>query len=298
MICILYLFLSSTALKLQQDPEFDITDMSYDEECGNRYNYKCWKKGGHSLDKHERAHFQMHTNMAVSIMITPDAACDDSGDGKTQIKFSPAPCGATYASSIVRTNAATIPQSQVGTKSAAIVAISGGVGCTTTTAVPVGTPTVVDSTPLNSGCTTLQLNKAPVTDVVITTTALTGKKLSQVEMRGNGLHAGEKPLVGAAYASKKCYSLACHDTALGCALTPKTSSIPSVALFCVSSNIRMNYYSDAACASRIAAAASTDNGYGAAESGLAIGTKSANCYQIGGRHWWCPIDFDMAQGAC
>jgi len=51
MIALLCLIISSSALKLQQDPEFDVTDAVYDEECGNRYNYKCWKKGGHSLDK-------------------------------------------------------------------------------------------------------------------------------------------------------------------------------------------------------------------------------------------------------
>jgi hypothetical protein len=52
MIALLCLLVSSSALKLQQDPEFDVSYASYDEECGNRQNYKCWKKGGHSLDKH------------------------------------------------------------------------------------------------------------------------------------------------------------------------------------------------------------------------------------------------------
>ena len=51
MFKLFFLLTCVAALKLQQDPEFDTADMDYDEECGNRMNYKCWKKGGHSLDK-------------------------------------------------------------------------------------------------------------------------------------------------------------------------------------------------------------------------------------------------------
>jgi len=47
---------TALALKLQQSPEFDMEGSIYDEECGDRYNYKCWKKGGHSLDKEEAAY--------------------------------------------------------------------------------------------------------------------------------------------------------------------------------------------------------------------------------------------------
>jgi len=50
------LFAVTPALKLQQSPEFDMEGSIYDEECGDRYNYKCWKKGGHSLDKEEAAY--------------------------------------------------------------------------------------------------------------------------------------------------------------------------------------------------------------------------------------------------
>lgn len=41
----------TSALKLNQDPQFESTDATYDEDCGDRKNYKCWKKGGHSLEK-------------------------------------------------------------------------------------------------------------------------------------------------------------------------------------------------------------------------------------------------------
>jgi len=44
-----------SSLKLQQQPEFDTSDSEYDEECGDRMNYKCWKKGGHGLDREEAA---------------------------------------------------------------------------------------------------------------------------------------------------------------------------------------------------------------------------------------------------
>jgi hypothetical protein len=53
---LLYLCISCvTALKLQQDPELEIANATYDEECGDRNNYKCWKKGGHSVDKDENS---------------------------------------------------------------------------------------------------------------------------------------------------------------------------------------------------------------------------------------------------
>jgi len=55
-ILILLSMNTALALKLQQSPEFDMEGSIYDEECGDRYNYKCWKKGGHSLDKEEAAY--------------------------------------------------------------------------------------------------------------------------------------------------------------------------------------------------------------------------------------------------
>lgn len=33
-------------------PEFSKDNQTFDEECGDRYNYKCWKKGGHSVGRH------------------------------------------------------------------------------------------------------------------------------------------------------------------------------------------------------------------------------------------------------
>lgn len=45
---------STAQLQLSaSNPEFDKvnTTVTYDEACGDRYNWKCWKKGGHSLDK-------------------------------------------------------------------------------------------------------------------------------------------------------------------------------------------------------------------------------------------------------
>jgi len=303
MICILCLLITSSALKLQQDPEFDITDMSYDEECGNRYNYKCWKKGGHSLDKHERAHFQMYSNKAVSFTATPVAKCSANSEN-TKIVFSDSPCGATWATAAVTNAVTSLPKIQKGAGSV-ISAVTAGVGCTagnSGTAKPAkAQPTIISGGSLDSDCTsasTAQSGSCPMTLITVTTTALTGKKLQQLEMRGNGLHSGEKPLVGAAHGTKKCYSLACHDTATNCAITPLASTIPSVALHCASSKIVMTYYSNAACATRIAVAANTDNGYGAASTGLAIATEAAKCFQIGLSHWWCPIDFVMAEGAC
>jgi len=43
--------ISANALKLQQSPEFDLENSTYDVSCGDRNNYKCWKKGGHSVEK-------------------------------------------------------------------------------------------------------------------------------------------------------------------------------------------------------------------------------------------------------
>lgn len=49
---LLSLSCSALGLKVAFDPALDIINASdsFDEECGDRYNYKCWKKGGHSLD--------------------------------------------------------------------------------------------------------------------------------------------------------------------------------------------------------------------------------------------------------
>lgn len=41
----------ASALKVNQYPEFGTENFTYNEECGDRNNYKCWKKGGHSLDQ-------------------------------------------------------------------------------------------------------------------------------------------------------------------------------------------------------------------------------------------------------
>lgn len=61
------------ALKLQQQPEFDVTDSTYDEECGNRFNYKCWKKGGHSLQgKTHKWEWEIHSEGARPVC-TPAA---------------------------------------------------------------------------------------------------------------------------------------------------------------------------------------------------------------------------------
>lgn len=50
---------SNVSLDLYTDkPEFEKEDANEisDAECGDRYNYKCWKKGGHSLDIEEAAY--------------------------------------------------------------------------------------------------------------------------------------------------------------------------------------------------------------------------------------------------
>lgn len=50
LVCVFTMLVTLPALKLN-NPEFDVEGATYDEECGNRMNYKCWKKGGHSLEK-------------------------------------------------------------------------------------------------------------------------------------------------------------------------------------------------------------------------------------------------------
>jgi len=49
-ILLLIVLCCSSALKLQEDPQFELSDAVYDEGCGNRYVAKCWKKGGRSMD--------------------------------------------------------------------------------------------------------------------------------------------------------------------------------------------------------------------------------------------------------
>jgi len=292
----------SSALKLAQDPEFDITDMSYEPECGNRFNWWCWKKGGHSRDKHEkaeRAHFQMHTNIAVSITVKPHTSCNTN----TKIEFGATACGATYATRAVVASSANAVQLNKNALNV-VAATTAGTGCTggnsgtakPANAVPKQIASGSSDDDLASACDAD--GDAAITAVIVTTTPLTGKKLSIMEMRGNGLHEKEKPLVGAALATKKCYSLQCLDTVTNCALTPLSTGIPSVAVFCASSLVVMKYYSNAGCATEIAAGTVAD-GYGSGTGGLAVAAKSnGNCFQVGLSHWWCPTDFIMAQGAC
>jgi len=49
--CISLHLIFASALKVNQYPEFGTENFTYNEECGDRNNYKCWKKGGHSLDR-------------------------------------------------------------------------------------------------------------------------------------------------------------------------------------------------------------------------------------------------------
>jgi len=49
------LFCTACGLKIQQGPELDVSGATYDEQCGDRYNWKCWKKGAHSLSKTKSA---------------------------------------------------------------------------------------------------------------------------------------------------------------------------------------------------------------------------------------------------
>jgi len=50
-----------SGLKLANpDPEFNTENSVYDEDCGDRMNYKCWKKGGHSLDKFSPATMRLY----------------------------------------------------------------------------------------------------------------------------------------------------------------------------------------------------------------------------------------------
>ena len=67
---------SVSALKLHQEPpqtpEFDTSDATYAEDCGDRNNYKCWKKGGHSLDKCSDACNCKCTEEMAAILTTTD----------------------------------------------------------------------------------------------------------------------------------------------------------------------------------------------------------------------------------
>jgi len=100
-LVLIFCSLSASALKLsQQDPEFDVENATYDEDCGNRNNYKCWKKGGHSLDNEKPKFSIIYLKPQTNALKTEDqkpCAGKPSRKNEFNVNFRGQPvCGECY----------------------------------------------------------------------------------------------------------------------------------------------------------------------------------------------------------
>jgi len=251
MFLIIALALSASGLKLAQYPDFE-TETEIIEtvgECSDRMNYKCFKKGGHSLEKENAATYLRREVGIASITITVHNNCKLN----QKITFGDATCGGVNAkvadyvlkSDDIEANAATtIPTSVTGDRCSAAAAIT--------------VASVVGGTAIGGAHTDCDESGE------VTITATTRQTVAQttahytVKMSGHGLHADDpstKLVLGATAAdATKCYSLEClygASDAMTCATAPAVTALPSVLWWCNGNSLEAVYSNAAACAATL-----------------------------------------------
>jgi len=256
MMVFFLLLLSATALKMNQpelDKEMDTVEMEgIGHSCSSGFNFKCYKKGGHALDKENAATYLRREVGIMSVAITVHADCKAG----QQITFGAASCGgvdATWAAYDLTGD--NVASNEVIT---VIDSLVKGDRCPATAA-----PTVASVVVGTAGggwpdnCKTGAAGAVTIGAVVRQTVAQTTAHYT-VKMSGHGLHADDpstKLVLGATAAdATKCYSLEClygASDAMTCATAPAVTALPSVLWWCNGNSLEAVYSNAAACAATL-----------------------------------------------
>jgi len=250
MFLILALALSASGLKLAQYPDFE-TEMEIIEtlgECSDRMNYKCFKKGGHSVEKEAAATYLRREQGVVSVAVTLDAECQ----ANQLLTMGAITCvGVDTTFAVYKLTAEDVARSP---SSATIPALLKGDRCTAT-----GKPAaskIIKGTAANTmhvncnddGDFGVESVANPIRD-----TATSGLAHFTMRMHGFGLHAGGVPQKAASATDATiCHTLSCvkgQTDANTCASAPAATLFKSMIWYCNSNSLEAKVDNHAACAS-------------------------------------------------
>lgn len=244
------LLLGASSLKLAQYPDFETENEIIETvgECSDRMNYKCFKKGGHSVEKEKAATYLRREVGIVSVAITMNDACKAG----QIITFAAATCGGVDAT----WDALTLLSANVVNSFVTVLATKvKGDRCSATAKPTVAGLAIGTSGGMATACDA----KTDITigAVVRQTVAQTTAHYT-VKMSGHGLHEDDPStklaLAASATDATKCYSLEClygASVAMTCAIAPAVTALPSVLWWCNSNSLEAVYSNAAACAATL-----------------------------------------------